>query len=312
MARVIVLGAKGRFGRAAVVAFKEAGWEVTSVARAWPASVPDDHVTADAEDADALTAACAGHDVIVNAVHPPYTDWARAIPAITEAVITAARATGATVMIPGNLYNYGVYLPARLREDTPWAGNTRKGAIRIRMESAYRDAAVPTIVLRGGDFLEGARTGNWFDSYIANKAGAGKLTYPGPRDVVHAWAYLPDLARAMVGLAERRDQFDTFEEFGFGGYALTGDELVALVEKTMGRKMKVKRFPWFALQIMSLWSPLIREVREMRYLWLRPHAVDGTKLRATLPEFQQTPVEVAIATSLAEHTDSHGARTPLM
>ncbi len=36
MSSVIVLGAKGRFGRAAVAAFTDAGWTVTELARAWP------------------------------------------------------------------------------------------------------------------------------------------------------------------------------------------------------------------------------------------------------------------------------------
>lgn len=35
MSKVVVLGAKGRFGRAAVVAFKAAGWSVREVARNW-------------------------------------------------------------------------------------------------------------------------------------------------------------------------------------------------------------------------------------------------------------------------------------
>ncbi|WP_299555668.1 NAD-dependent epimerase/dehydratase family protein [uncultured Tateyamaria sp.] len=303
MASVIILGAKGRFGRAAAQAFATAGWTVTWAGRGLSGA---DCIDVDATDAEALQVACAGHDVIVNAVNPPYDQWLRTIPKLTNAVIVAARVTGATVMIPGNIYNYGRLLPPVLREDTPWVANTRKGGIRIRMERAYRDSGVRTVVLRGGDFIDIQASGNWFESHIAPKAGQGKLTYPGPRDQVHAWAYLPDMARAMVGLAEKRDQFSAFEEFCFDGYALTGNALIAHVAKIIGKPMRVSRLPWSAVWVMGLWSPLMREVFEMRYLWRRPHAMDGSKLRAVLPAFQPTPVEEALAVFLKKETDAYG------
>ena len=302
MGQVIILGAKGRFGRAAAQAFRAAGWDVTEAARNWASEAQSPKcIEVDVRQEAELAAACHGKDVIVNAVHPPYHHWTREVPKITQAVIAAARSSGASVILPGNVYNYGNDLPPVLREATPWVGNTRKGAIRIRMEHAYRDAGVRTIVLRGGDFIEAERSGNWFDTHIAHKAWAGKLTYPGPRDQVHAWAYLPDFASACVQLAERRDRFQAFEEFGFPGFSLTGHALSDLVGRAVGHEMKVSRFPWFALYIMSLWSPLIREVLEMRYLWSRPHRIDGTKLNAALPDFVPTAPEVAIAAALAPH-----------
>ncbi|MEM8655872.1 MAG: epimerase [Pseudomonadota bacterium] len=299
MGTVIVLGAKGRFGRAAAQAFGAAGWSVDRAGRGL--SGPGT-VDVDATDRAAVIRACMGQDVIVNAVNPPYHHWAEVVPQVTEAVIAAAQASGATVMIPGNVYNYGRVMPPLVREDSPWVGDTRKGAIRIRMEDAFRDSHVRTIVLRGGDFLEAAQTGNWFDSHIAPKAGQGKITYPGPLDRVHAWAYLPDMARALVGLADRRAEFAAFEEFGFPGYALTGEALVDLVAQAVGKPMRVSRLPWWAVRVMGLWSPLMREVYEMRYLWERPHAVGGSKLQAALPEFRQTPVELALADCLSEQT----------
>ncbi|WP_299282711.1 NAD(P)H-binding protein [uncultured Tateyamaria sp.] len=310
MESVIVLGAKGRFGRAAVAGFRAAGWRVTELARAWPEEGTG-RVTADVTDTAAVVQACMGHDVIVNAVHPPYPQWSEMVPKITSTVIAAAKASGATVLIPGNVYNYGTSMPERLSETSPWVGDTKKGAIRIRMESAFRDSGVRTIVLRGGDFIDGADTGNWFETYITAKADKGKLTYPGKRDRVHAWSYLPDMGRAAAALAGKRAEFSSFEEFGFGGYALTGDALIALTEGALGRPMKVSGFPWFAIKTMALWSPLMREVLEMRYLWNAPHHLDGSKLRAALPDFVETPVEAAFAQALSKHTQANVLQSAL-
>ena len=213
---------------------------------------------------------------------------------MTASVIEAAEASGATVMMPGNVYNYGAGMPERLGEETPHAPTTRKGHLREEMEQAYAgagDDGVRTIILRAGDFIEREKTGNWFDSHIAANVAKELVIYPGPLDRVHAWAYLPDMARAMVGLAERRAAFAAFERFGFPGYGLTGQELVDLMERASGRTLKVKGLPWSMIRLLGLVLPQMREVAEMAYLWRTPHAIDGAKLAAALPDFQATPLE---------------------
>jgi len=299
--KVIILGAKGRFGRAAVNAFLTAGWTVRAFARSWDGDMSNtavEKVSGDAFDADTLTKAATGCDVIVNALNPPYPLWRRDIPRTTAAVIHAARATGATVMIPGNVYNYGANMPHRLNEETPHEPTTLKGCLREEMEQTYArasDNSVRTIILRAGDFIEREKTGNWFDTYITDKLHAGRIMYPGPLDLVHAWAYLPDAARAMVGLASHRANFAPFECFNFAGYELTGQELVNALEHTCGHSLKVKGMPWPLIRALGLIMPQMREVSEMRYLWSTPHALEGGKLAAALPDFIPTPMNVALA-----------------
>ena len=300
MKKVIVLGTKGRFGRAACKAFVDAGWQVTALARRWDEAPCKDLITltGDAFAAGQLATACLGQNVIVNAVNPLYPNWAEELPKLTTSVINAAKASGACVMIPGNMYNYGADMPVNVLEDTPWNPTTRKGALRVEMENAYRAAGVDTIVLRGGDFIEQTKTGGWFDTYIAASSAEGKSMYPGPLDQVHSWAYLPDMARAMAALADKRADFETFEEFVFEGYNITGTDLIEVIEQTTRTPQKVAGLPWILLRFWGVFSPLMYEVYEMRYLWRVPHAVDGTKLRRVLPDFRATPLPDAMKDAL--------------
>lgn len=307
---VIILGANGRFGRAASQAFHKSGWAVRTFTRK-PPRCKDfgsyESKIGNAFDSDSVINAASGCDVIVNALNPPYQNWKRDLPRLTEAVIAAAKASAASVMIPGNVYNYGAQMPPILTEDTPHRPTTRKGLLREAMEESYAVAAdedVQTIILRAGDFIEQAKTGNWFDTYVAAKATQGKLTYPGPLDRTHAWAYLPDMARAMVALAEKRTALGPFSTFGFEGFNLTGAELVAAIEHALGRSMHVKSMPWPVLHALSPFIPTIREVLEMRYLWQVPHEMSGQALRRVCPEFQSTPLDVALkdALGVAPHT----------
>ena len=73
---VLVLGAKGRFGAAAVNAFAAAGWQVRAQSRRaeaiYPAGV--EAIIADAMDSTALSAAAEGVDVVINGLSPLYTE----------------------------------------------------------------------------------------------------------------------------------------------------------------------------------------------------------------------------------------------
>jgi len=71
------------------------------------------------------------------------------------------------------------------------------------LKIAYRkrpSAACVAIILRAGDFY-GSGRGSWFDLVVAKEASGGRVTYPGPLDVLHEWAYLPDFASALLRLA---------------------------------------------------------------------------------------------------------------
>ena len=130
---------------------------------------------------------------------------------------------------------------------------SRKGQMRVAIEDRMHEAAergVRTIILRAGDFFGGGR-GSWFDLVIAKEIGATALTYPGPLDVVHEWAYLPDLAAAMVRLAAVRDRLEPFETFGFPGHAVTGREFTTAIAKAVRRELQVKRMSWWLIHALA-------------------------------------------------------------
>ena len=304
---VLILGANGRFGRNAANAFANAGWTVFSHTR-MGTNLSDDvagiHTPFDIQNVDDFHATAAKCNVIVNALHPPYPTWSTELPKMTKVVIDAARTSGATIMIAGNIYNFGVAMPPLLNESTPHAARTKKGKLRIDMEKSYKTAAdqgVQTIILRCGDFIERKKTGNWFDSHLTGKLKRGKFAYPGKQNIKHAWAYLPDSGRAIVELAEIRDNLETFEDIPFEGSSLTAIELRDAISIQMNRKMRITGFPWFAINAMSFFSPLMRELLEMRYLWDIEHSVDGAKLARLLPNFKPTSTREIMKDILADH-----------
>lgn len=272
--KVLVLGASGSFGSNCARAFKNAGWEVRVFKRGQ-------------ED---MIDAAKGMDVIVNGMNPQhYKGWVETLPKIARQVVAAAKASGATVLQAGNVYNYGAQ-PGVWDEKTPHAATTIKGRARIEMERILRESGVQVIILRGGDFLDDKPSDNFID-FLTAKLGKGQLVYPGRPDADHAWAFLPDMARAAVGLAEIREQLAQFEDVPFAGHTFTGETLRVALEKLTGHGVKLKGFPWLVMKLLAPFWPFARELPEMRYLWEVSHSLNEARLQQLLPDFEATEAQ---------------------
>ncbi|HEY0858930.1 MAG TPA: NAD-dependent epimerase/dehydratase family protein [Albitalea sp.] len=297
---VLILGAAGRIGQVLATAFADAGWSVRAQSRkALPQALDRGAirpVRCDALDAAAIRTAASGADVVVHALNPPYADWSRQAGPLADAAMAAAQVSGALLMLPGNVYNFGSKLPPLLTPTTPEHGDHAKARIRIDIEA--RMAAAPgldSVVLRAGDFFGGGGRGSWFDLAVAARLRSDRFVYPGPPDVVHAWAYLPDLAQAFVRVAERRARLRGQHRLHFAGHAVTGAQLHEAMEAAMGRPLRRAGMPWGLMRLLSPLVPTWREVVAMRYLWQRPHRLDDSSLRALIGEPPHTPLREAVA-----------------
>jgi nucleoside-diphosphate-sugar epimerase len=161
-------------------------------------------------------------------------------------------------------------------------------------------------VIRAGDFF-GSGKGTWFDQVIVKDIAIGVFTYPGERDVATAWAYLPDLARAFVAVADRREQLQPFEVFHFAGSSITGQQWLDAIDplaraqgwvKPTGH-VKFKRLPWPLIRLGALLVPEWAALAEMRYLWETPHALANDKLSALIGAEPHTPLLLAAQTALS-------------
>ncbi len=309
--RVLVLGANGRFGLAAAQAFAAAGWEVLAQVRRTPAAAMPARariVALPLDDVDGIVAHAAGVDVVVHAVNPSdYTRWAAELLPLARNGMDIAERLGARFALPGNVYNYGAAMPATLTARTPQWPSTNKGRLRVQFEDELRLRAprLRSVILRAGDFF-GTGSGVWFDQVIAKDAAKGRVAYPGTTTLAHAWAYLPDMARAMVGLCDL-DDLPGYVDIPFEGFTLTGDQLMDAIEAAArsagisgAKAFKRGGAPWSIFRVMALFMPLWREILEMRYLWETPHGLDGSALARWLPAFRATPLPVALGASLDE------------
>lgn len=314
---VLILGARGRLGLAAARAFAQAGWQVLAQVRpgaggqALPAIGGVWWMPVAVHDTAELLRQARGAQVVVHAISPAYTDKAWRLEALDllDAAIDVTQQLGATLMLPGNVYNFGEGMPAVLREDTPQAAAGGKGLVRVAMEqrlaAATQGGRMRAVVVRAGDFF-GCGASGWLDQSIAKDLHRGRVTWPGPLDVATPWAYLPDLAATFVRVAEESHRLAAFDCLHFQGYTVSAQPWLHSLSAMAAERgwltdtgtLRVARLNWTLLRVAGLFMPMLASLAAMRYLRHEPHRLDNTRLRVLIGDEPHTPFEQAARQAL--------------
>src|SRR3974390_2244976 len=122
----LVLGASGGIGGEVARRLVARGWTVRALNRNPDRLSAADQaagfvwVQGDAMNASDVAAAAEGVSVIVHAVNPPgYRNWGKLVLPMLDNTISAARAVGARIVLPGTVYNFGPDAFPELLEDSP-------------------------------------------------------------------------------------------------------------------------------------------------------------------------------------------------
>ncbi len=170
----LVLGATGGIGGEMARRLATAGWTVRALHRD-PGRVRKDGdglawLSGDALRAEDVSQAARGASLIVHAVNPPgYRNWATLVLPMLDNSIVAARDSGARILLPGTVYNYGPDAFPSIAETAAQNPTTRKGAIRVEMERRLLTAAddgVRTLIVRAGDFFGPQAANSWFSQGV--------------------------------------------------------------------------------------------------------------------------------------------------
>src|SRR5215831_3190535 len=214
----LVVGASGGIGSETALAFSRHGWKIRAFSRTKGSASGSsgwEWVKGDALDRASVLAASQGVQAIVHAVSPPgYRNWAKLVLPMIDNTIAAAKASGARILLPGTIYNYGSDAFPVLREESPQNATTHKGRIRVELEERLKDASrqgVRSLIVRFGDFFGPKPGNNWFSQgMVTPNRPLSSITYPGKPRVGHSWAYLPDAGEVFAQLMDREGELEDF------------------------------------------------------------------------------------------------------
>ncbi|MGW6688377.1 NAD-dependent epimerase/dehydratase family protein [Streptomyces sp. NPDC054961] len=303
MSLFVVVGF-GPAGAATARLLAEQGHAVRVVTRSGRSPEPGiEHVAWDATDGRRLAEASRGAAAILHCAAPPYHRWAAEWPALISSACAAAEATGAVLVMLGNLYGYGP-VSGPLTEKQPLSATGPKGRVRAagweQVRSLHEQGRIKAVEVRASDFFgPGVTEGGHLAARVVPRVLRGKpVSTLGDPDAPHSWTYLPDVARTLVEVAT--------EERAWGRPWHVPTEPALSVRDMVGRlatesgsgPVAVRRLSPAVLAVASLFSPLIRELKEIRYQFDRPFLLDSTAYEAEFA-VRATPVDEQVRATLA-------------
>ncbi|WP_176085493.1 NAD-dependent epimerase/dehydratase family protein [Martelella sp. HB161492] len=304
----LVLGAGGGIGGAVAKVLSARGFRIKALSRrAEQMRVvrPEyEWISGDAMNGEDVTRAAADATLIFHGVNPPgYRNWETLAVPMLDNTIAAARANAALILFPGTVYNFGREQLPSPEEDAIQTATTKKGRIRITMENRLRDAAesgTQVIIVRAGDYFGPEVANSWFSYLVKSGRPVRSVTRIGRKGVGHQWAYLPDVAETMVQLVERRSALGAFSRFHFEGtFDADGEQMLKAIGRVAGcDNLKVRNFPWWMVPLAAPFVPVMREVREVSYLWRETLHMRNDRLVAVLGAEPRTPLDTAIRVTL--------------
>ena len=303
---IAIVGAAGAIGRSTADAYHAGGLPVRLVGRNETmlkamAKPGDEAVVADVATAEGCRAAVAQAEAAVYTLGLPYTksDFAM-YPAMMKLFIDAARAAGVKrAVLITNVYPYGMAQSERVAESHRRVPCSVKGEYRKQQEDIFLAAeGLETISLRLPDFygpnVPGSMLGMVVDA--AKKGATGNLL--GPASHRHEFVFTPDVGPVVKALLTQPGKVAGAYNFaGSGEISIEG--LAALLYKAAGHEPKLRVMaPWMQTAV-GLFMPVLRELKEMRYLLETPVVLDDAKLMALLPDLMKTSYEAGAKAIMA-------------
>jgi nucleoside-diphosphate-sugar epimerase len=304
MALHVVVGA-GAVGTATAIDLAGRGHQVRVLSRSGsgPTGVGIESLAVDATDDQRLSAVSDNAAAIYNCANPPYDRWDREWPPLATSILAAAETTGAVLVTMSNLYSYGP-VDHPITEQDPLAATGKKGRVRAAMwEQALAAHTAGTV--RATE----ARASDYFGPRVRDQGHIGERTIPavlagrsvrvlGNPDVPHSWTYVPDIGAALATL--RTDE----RAWGRPWHVPTNPplsqrEVLSTIARIAGAPApKIQALPGWALRVLGVFVPFLRELEEVRYQFDGPFVIDSTDFWTTF-EVGPTPMEHALAATVS-------------
>jgi nucleoside-diphosphate-sugar epimerase len=255
-------------------------------------------VRADARDADAMQKLCVDAEVVYATIGLPYPEWTSEWPKIVAGLVAGAK--GKRLVFADNLYAYGPQTRP-LTEDMPFTDVGRKPALRARLDRdmlmAHNAGVCNVTLVRASDFYGPRVRQSLLGEQVVAKVVKGKAAQllPGV-DQPHSMTYIDDFARALVDVAVAPDAWGRSWHVP-NAPARSVRELVTKLFELSGAPPKMTIMPGFMLSALGWFSPLMREIGEMRQNLERPYLVDSSAFEARFG-WKGTPLDKGLEKTL--------------
>lgn len=261
---------------------------------------------ADISRIDELKKAIEGATHVYNCVGLKYDTelWKSQWPEIIDNLIEAVSEIDAVLIHFDNIYMYGPSpLQNPITEKHPREPISEKGKVRLVLEQklleAFSSSKLRGVIARSGDFYGPGANLSMLYSSVLERALVGKVPqFLSNPDVDHTYTYTPDAARGCVVLGLDPTSYGQVWHLPTTKEILTSRKIISIIQKELGQEEKIQVLPRFALNILGLFVPILRELKEMLYQFDNPYVFDSTKFETKYQDFKVTNYQEGVKTTV--------------
>ncbi len=209
--------------------------------------------------------------------------WQKQWPIIMRNVVSACKKHKAKLVFFDNMYCYAPEHVGHLTEESPVEPKSRKGKVRAEIAQIILDEMaagnLQAMIVRAADFYGPNAKLSFLNESIINRMKAGKTAqwlYSGNKK--HSFTYIPDAARATAFLSQQKDAWNQVWHLPTSKAYPTAQEAVNILAKELDRKPKLQVLPGIAVNILGLFIPILKEIKELRYQLDRDYCFDSGKI----------------------------------
>ncbi len=253
-------------------------------------------IKGDASNVVEAIAICEGASVVYHCAQPGYLNWPKQFPAITNGILEGAAAADAKLVYADNLYAYG-RVSAPMKESLPYRAEGHKGTTRAWMAQqlldAHRAGRARVAIGRASDFYGPGVTQSFMGERVFGHALSGKpIDVIGNLHMPHTYMYIEDFARGLAILGNEDCALGESWHIPSAETITTG-QLLQMIFDELGVKSKVRASTRGMVSLLSLFIPMMKEIKEIMYEFEQPFIVDHGKFVEAFGEFAITPHQVA-------------------
>lgn len=298
--RHLVLGGAGAIGQATIAELKNRGLQVQAIERSKRADGVET-INADLLDRKRTVDSIHGATHVYVCVGLSYKSkiWQEQWPQLINNVIDACSQANAKLIFFDNVYMYGPPpLSIPFDETHPQTPQTKKGKVRKIVADLVLDAhktrKVQAVIGRSADFYgPNAKISSLYIGFLErilqgkNPQGLGKANQE------HTYAYTLDNGKALVELALDDSTYGQVWHLPVGKM-ITNEKVLEIINNELHTNHKISYMPKTLLGPISLFVPMINEVKEMLYQFDNTYEMSYEKFHKKFPNFIPTDYEKGI------------------
>lgn len=280
-----ILGSGGAVGIALAKELRNYTDKIRLVSRRPQKIHEDDELfAADLLDKNLVDLAVKGSEIVYLTAGLKYSSkiWEKDWPVIMKNVIDACLANQAKLVFFDNVYMYAPEAVKHMTEDSPIAPVTRKGKVRAEIANmlfeAIKNKGLTAMITRSADFYgKNASTGILNISLFDNYKKIKRAFWQSDADKIHSCTYIPDAAKAVALLGNTADAYNEVWHLPTSHQKWTGKEFILYTAEQMNVKPRYYILSKFMISLLGIFSPTIKELKEMQYQNDRDYFFDSSK-----------------------------------